>query len=72
MGWAPTHAKFPLFCLDPATQILYAANAGEGASDEQSTDAIVPFGIDQANGTLTPTGHVVKTNRPCTIVFASM
>ena len=70
LGWAPTHAKSPrFFCLDPADQILYAANADEGFSDEQSTDTIVPFRINQANGMLTPTGQVIKSSSPCTIVF---
>jgi 6-phosphogluconolactonase (cycloisomerase 2 family) len=71
LGWAPTHAKSPrFFCLDPADQILYAANADEGFSDEQNTDTIVPFRINQANGMLTPTGQVIKSSSPCTIVFA--
>ncbi|MBO0718865.1 MAG: beta-propeller fold lactonase family protein, partial [Rhizobiales bacterium] len=71
VGWAPTKAKSPrFFCLDPAAKILYAANADEGFSDQQNTDTIVSFTINQANGTLTPTGQVIKTNSPCTIVFA--
>jgi 6-phosphogluconolactonase len=70
-GWAPTHAKSPrFFCLDPAAKTLYAANADEGFSDQQNTDTIVPFRINPANGMLTPTGQVIKTNSPCTIVFA--
>jgi 6-phosphogluconolactonase (cycloisomerase 2 family) len=73
VGWAPTNAKSPrFFCLDPAAKILYAANADEGYSDQQNTDTIVPFKINQANGTLTPTGQVIKTNSPCTIVFAGV
>ena len=36
------------FCLDRADQILYAANADEGFSDEQNTDTIVPFRMYQA------------------------
>ena len=71
VGWAPTQAKSPrFFAFDPAAKILYAANADEGFSEEQNTDTIVPFRIDQANGMLTPTGQVIKTNSPCTIVFA--
>ncbi|WP_407176621.1 lactonase family protein [Bradyrhizobium sp. STM 3562] len=71
VGWAPTHAKSPrFFCLDPAGEILYAANADEGFSVEQNTDTIVAFRINQADGTLTPTGQVIKTSSPCTIVFA--
>ena len=73
MGWAPTRAKSPrFFGLDPAAKILYAANADEGFSKEQNTDTIVAFRINQANGMLTPTGQVIKTNSPCTIVFASV
>jgi len=73
VNWAPTQAKSPrFFCLDPAAKILYAANADEGYSQQQNTDTIVPFSINQANGTLTPTGQVIKTSSPCTIVFASV
>ncbi|HJU17378.1 MAG TPA: lactonase family protein, partial [Stellaceae bacterium] len=73
VGWALTHAKSPrFFCLDPAAKTLYAANADEGFSEQQNTDTIVPFGIDQANGILTPTGRIIKTNSPCTIVFAGV
>ncbi|HMF20909.1 MAG TPA: beta-propeller fold lactonase family protein, partial [Pseudolabrys sp.] len=71
VGWAPTNAKSPrFFCLDPSAKILYAANADEGYSGQQNTDTIVPFRVNQANGMLTPTGQVIKTNSPCTIVFA--
>jgi 6-phosphogluconolactonase len=73
VGWAPTRAKSPrLFCLDPAAKTLYAANADEGFSTQQNTDTIVAFRINQANGMLTPTGQIIKTNTPCTIVFASV
>ena len=68
---APTDAKsLRFFCLDPAAKILYAANADEGFSVQQNTDTIVPLRINQANGMLTPTGQVIKTSSPCTIVFA--
>jgi len=71
VDWAPTHAKSPrFFGLDPSAKMLYAANADEGFSTEQNTDTIVPFSINQADGKLTPTGQVIKTNSPCTIVFA--
>jgi 6-phosphogluconolactonase len=71
LGWAPTQAKSPrFFGLDPAARTLYAANADEGFSDQQNTDNIVPFTINQSNGMLTPTGQVIKTSSPCTIVFA--
>jgi 6-phosphogluconolactonase len=70
-GWTPTHAKSPrFFCLDPSSKILYAANADEGFSAQQNTDTIVPFSVNQANGMLAPTGQVIRTNSPCTIVFA--
>jgi len=73
VDWAPTHAKSPrFFCLDPSAKILYAANADEGYSAQPNTDVIVPFRINQANGTLTPTGQLVKTTSPCTIVFAGL
>src|SRR6185312_13295292 len=73
MGWAPTHGNSPrFFGLDPAAKFLYAANADEGFGPpgEKSTDTIVQFGVE-ANGALKPTGQVIKTNSPCTIVFAS-
>ena len=73
MGWAPTRAKSPrFFCLDPAAKTLYAANADEGYSDQQNTDTIVPFSINQANGMLTPNGQDIKTTSPCTIVFSGV
>ena len=71
LAWAPAHAKSPrFFGLDPTAQTLYAANADEGFSQEQNTDSIVPFRINQANGMLTRTGQVIKSSSPCTIVFA--
>jgi len=71
VGWGLTRAKSPrFFGLDPAAKTLYAANADEDFSTQQNTDTIVGFSINQANGVLTPTGQVIKTNSPCTIVFA--
>jgi 6-phosphogluconolactonase len=71
VGWALTGAKSPrFFCLDPAGSKLYAANADEGFSEQQNTDTIVAYKVNQANGALTPSGQVIKTNSPCTIVFA--
>ncbi len=71
VGWAPTRAKSPrFFGLDPAGKTLYAANPDEGFSTQQNTDTIVAFSVNQANGKLTPTRQVIKTNSPCTIVFA--
>ncbi|MGD9616953.1 MAG: lactonase family protein [Alphaproteobacteria bacterium] len=74
-GWAPTKAKSPrFFTLDPAGKMLYAANPDEGFSGQpqNATDLIVPYRINDADGMLTPTGQTIKTNSPCTIVFASM
>ena len=74
IGWAPTHANSPrFFGLDPAVKFLYAANADEGFGppEEKSTDTIVQFSVE-ANGELKPTSQVIKTNSPCTIVFASV
>jgi len=75
VGWVPTHGNSPrFFGLDPAAKFLYAANADEGFGppEEKNTDTIVQFTINQATGTLTPTGQTIKTNSPCTIVFASV
>jgi len=73
VGWVPTHGNSPrFFGLDPAAKFLYAANADEGFGppEEKNTDTIVQFRME-ANGALKPTGQVIKTNSPCTIVFAS-
>ncbi|MGE3784250.1 MAG: lactonase family protein [Alphaproteobacteria bacterium] len=75
VGWAPTHGRSPrFFTLDPMAETLYAANADEGFSGrpQNTTDTIVAYKINQADGMLTPTGQVIKTNSPCTIVFASL
>ena len=74
MDWTPTHGNSPrFFGLDPGGKFLYAANADEGFGppEEKSTDTIVQFSVE-ANGELKPTGQVIKTNSPCTIVFASV
>ena len=70
-----THGNSPrFFGLDPAARFLYAANADEGFGppDEKNTDTIVQFAVNQSTGALTPTGQIIKTNSPCTIVFASV
>ncbi len=41
--------------------VLYACNQG--------SDTVVTFRIDQETGELTPTGQVVETGSPVTIVF---
>jgi DNA-binding transcriptional LysR family regulator len=50
------------FTLDPAGKLLYAAN--------ELTDTVVAFRIDEAAGTLTPTGQSVRTGSPTCIVFS--
>lgn len=73
VAWARTSAKSPrFFDLDPAGRVLYAANADEGmgGSDQQNTDTIVAFSVNDTNGTLTPLGQNIKVNSPCTIVFS--
>jgi 6-phosphogluconolactonase len=75
VGWVPTHGNSPrFFGIDSAAKFLYAANADEGFGppEEKNTDTIVQFTVDQATGTLTPTGQTIKTNSPCTIVFAAV
>jgi 6-phosphogluconolactonase (cycloisomerase 2 family) len=72
VGWTPTNARSPrFFCLDPTARMLYAANADEGFGTAQNTDTIVQFRVNPANGTLAPSGQIIKTNSPCTIVFAN-
>lgn len=62
VGWESTQGKTPrFFALDPSGTFLYAAN--------QDSDTIVTFRTDQGTGKLTPTGQVIKTGSPCSIVF---
>jgi 6-phosphogluconolactonase (cycloisomerase 2 family) len=62
VGWESTQGKTPrFFSIYPAGTFLYAAN--------EDSDTIVTFRVDQASGKLTPTGQVVKTGSPVTIVF---
>ena len=62
VGWEPTRGSTPrYFGLDPSGALLYAGN--------QDTDTIVAFRVDGATGKLMPTGQVVKTGSPVTIVF---
>jgi 6-phosphogluconolactonase (cycloisomerase 2 family) len=62
IGWESTQGKTPrFFAIEPSGTFLYAAN--------QDSDTIVTFRVDQASGKLTPTGHIVKTGSPSTIVF---
>jgi len=62
VGWESTRGRVPrFFGLDPSGALLYAAN--------QDSDTIVEFSVDQASGKLKPTGQVVKTGSPSSIVF---
>lgn len=65
VGWEPTQGAMPrFFALDPSGKFLYVANQG--------SDTIITFRVDQATGMLTPTGHVVRTGSPVSIVFAEI
>jgi 6-phosphogluconolactonase len=58
----PTQGKTPRsFAIDPSGKLLFAEN--------QQSDTIVVFGIDQATGKLTPTGKVLEVGRPVCIKF---
>jgi len=60
--WVPTQGKRPRFIgLTPSGRFLYAAN--------EDGDTIVTFNVDAASGRLKPTGQVVQTATPVTIVF---
>jgi 6-phosphogluconolactonase (cycloisomerase 2 family) len=62
VGWESTQGRTPrFFALDPSGAFLYAAN--------QDSDTIVAFSVDQGTGKLKPTGQVVKTGSPSSIVF---
>jgi 6-phosphogluconolactonase len=62
VGWQPTQGAEPRFIgLDPAGRFLQATN--------EQGDTVVTFRIDPASGKLTPTGQIVKTASPVTIVF---
>jgi 6-phosphogluconolactonase len=60
--WVPTQGKRPRFIgLTPSGRFLYAAN--------EDGDTVVTFRVDAASGRLKPTGEVVQTATPVTIVF---
>jgi len=62
VGWEPSQGRQPrYFALDPSGTFLYVAN--------QATDTIVAFRVDQERGTLTPTGQIIETGSPVSIVF---
>ena len=62
VGSESTQGRSPrFFALDPSGAFLYAAN--------QNSDTIVAFSVDQPTGRLKPTGQVVKTGSPSSIVF---
>src|ERR1700674_4032166 len=63
IGWQPTQGRVPRFIgLDPAGRFLHAANA--------QGDTIVTFRVDAGSGLLTPTGQVIHSASPVTMVFA--
>ena len=63
VGWESTQGKTPrFFALDPDGATLYVAN--------QDSDTIVCFRVDPFRGLLTPTGQVIQTGSPSSIVFA--
>jgi 6-phosphogluconolactonase (cycloisomerase 2 family) len=63
VGWEPSQGSHPrFFALSPDGSLLYAAN--------QNSDTIVTFRVDQERGTLTPTGQIIETGSPVSIVFA--
>lgn len=63
VGWEPTQGKTPrYFGLDPSGTLLYAGN--------QDSDTVVTYRVEQATGKLAPTGQVVQTGSPVTIVFS--
>ena len=47
--------------LDPSGAVLYVA--------DQNSDTVVAFRIDGPAGSLTPTGQVIHTGSPSSIVF---
>ena len=62
VGWEPAQGKTPrFFALDPPGTCLYVAN--------QNSDTIVAFHVNTATGLLAPTGHVIHTGSPSSIVF---
>lgn len=62
VGWQSTQGRVPrFFALDPTGGLLVAAN--------QASDTLVSFRFDQDTGALSPTGQVVKTGTPSTVVF---
>ncbi len=63
LGWTPSGGERPrFFGLDPSATHLYACN--------ELGHNIVAFAIDSASGSLSPTGKVVETGSPVTLVFS--
>ena len=58
---AATGAGWRAFRIEPSGAVLYAAN--------MDSDTIVAFRVDGGSGTLTPTGQIIKTGSPSSIVF---
>jgi len=62
IGWQPAQGRDPRFIgLDPTGRFLYAAN--------EQGDSIVAFRVDARSGKLVPTGQVINTKSPVTIIF---
>jgi 6-phosphogluconolactonase len=60
-----TQGKTPRnFAIDPSGKLLFAEN--------QQSDTIVVFRIDQATGKLTPTGKVLEVGRPVCVKFLAV
>jgi 6-phosphogluconolactonase (cycloisomerase 2 family) len=60
--WQKTQGRKPrFFALDPAQNLLHAAN--------EQDDTIVTFRVDAVTGRLSPTGQVVQNASPACIVF---
>ncbi len=64
LGWTRTGGERPrYFGLDPSGTFLYACN--------ERSHTIVTFRVDSVTGDLSPTGQVVETGSPVTIVFGT-
>lgn len=62
LGWTPSGGERPrFFGLDPSGTYLYACN--------EKSHNVVAFRTDPATGALTPTGQIVDTGSPVTMVF---
>ena len=61
-GWVSSGGDFPRFItLDPQGNHLYVAN--------ERSDSIVQFAVEAGSGALAPTGAIIETGSPVSIVF---